>query len=77
MSVNVCGPFEIVCQCETQVLQFCCCCENFIVQLVKMVAALFSNMHDLAFFHIETHSPTLSPEVKCVQILLDKQLVLF
>ena len=32
---NVCGPFEVVCQCDAQVLQLCCCCENFIVQLVK------------------------------------------
>ena len=47
---NVCGPFEILCQGDTQVLRLCCCCEDLIVQLLKMVAALFSNMHDLTFF---------------------------
>ena len=54
---NVCGPFEILCQGDTQVLRLCCCCEDLIVQLLKMVAALFSNMHDLTFFFVLKRIP--------------------
>ena len=64
--LNVSGPFQLLCHSESQVFCFRYYCEDFIVELVATVVFGFSDVHDLTFFRVEAHSPTLAPTVECI-----------